>query len=177
MKKVLMASLPLLLIVGVFALPAVADESLAKFKGGIGVIPVSSGQGTDPTATTVNRNIVRGVQPAGQIWVIRKLEAEVTAHGDIKVEGEGLVLGGGNNVGRATGQSVFATLICGATAPFTEHSSTPTGVPLDPNGNFTIDDVLSPAPSDPCTSPVLLIRNATGSNWFAAGILKSDDSD
>jgi len=111
------------------------------------------------------------------LLVIRKLEAEVKTNGDIKVEGEGLVLGGGNSVGRATGQSVFATLICGATAPFTEHSSTPTGVPLDPNGNFTIDDVLSPAPSDPCTSPVLLIRNATGSNWFAAGILKSDDSD
>ena len=60
---------------------------------------------------------------------------------------------------------------------FSLHSSTLAGVPLDPNGNFTIDDVLSPAPPDPCASPVLLIRNEANSNWFAAGILESDDSD
>ena len=126
----------------------------------------------------MNRNIVRGVQPAGQIWVIRKLEAEVTTNGDIKVEGEGLVLGGGNSVGRATGQRVFATLICEATAPFTERNSDLAGVPLAPNGDFRIDDVLSPAPTT-CDSPVLLIRSVAppNMNWFAAGILTSDDSD
>ena len=47
-----------------------SGNSLVRFEGGIGVIPVSSGVGTDPTATTVNRNIVRGVQPPGQIWEI-----------------------------------------------------------------------------------------------------------
>jgi ferredoxin-NADP reductase len=66
-----------------------ADGTLARFKGGIGVTPVSSGVGTGATAEVVNRNIVRGVQPAGQIWVIRKLEAIVRANGDIEVEGEG----------------------------------------------------------------------------------------
>jgi hypothetical protein len=176
MKKALIASIPLLLIVGVFALPVMADNTLARFEGGIGVIPVSSGVGTGLTATTVNRNIVRGVQPAGQIWVIRKLDAKVKTNGEIKVEGEGLVLGGGNNVGRATGQSVFVTLICEATAPFTERNTNLVGVPLDPNGDFRIDDVLAPAPSDPCASPVLLIRNAANLNWFAAGILRSDNS-
>jgi hypothetical protein len=100
-------------LVGLLAPSVMADDTLARFKGGIGVIPVSSGVGQEPTATTVNRNIVRGVQPAGQIWVIRKLEATVTTNGAIEVKGEGLVLGGGNNVGRATGQRVFATLICG----------------------------------------------------------------
>jgi hypothetical protein len=150
-----------------------ADDTLARFKGGIGVIPVSSGVGTAATAEVVNRNIVRGVQPAGQIWVIRKLDATVTTNGDIEVEGEGLVLGGGNNVGRATGQRVFATLICEAAAPFTEHNSDLAGVPLDPNGDFRIDDVLSPAPTT-CDSPVLLIRNAANLNWFAAGILEQD---
>ena len=54
---------------------ALADNTLAKFKGGIGVIPVSSGVGMAPTAAVVNRNIVRGVQPAGQPWVIRDLDA------------------------------------------------------------------------------------------------------
>ena len=160
-------------LVGLFAPSVMADDTLAKFEGGIGVIPVSSGVGTETTATVVNRNIVRGVQPAGQIWVIRKLEAEVTTNGAIKVEGEGLVLGGGNNVGRATGQNVFATLICEAAAPFTERNSDLAGVPLGPNGNFEIDDVLSPAPTT-CASPVLLIRNAANMNWFAAGILNAE---
>jgi hypothetical protein len=159
---------------GLFVPSAMADNSLVSFEGGIGVIPVSSGVGTAATAEVVNRNIVRGVQPAGQIWVIRKLEAKVTTNGDIEVKGEGLVLGGGNNVGRATGQSVFATLICGAMPSFTEHSSDPAGVPLAANGDFEIDDVLAPLPPADCANPVLLIRTAGSGNWFAAGIPKQD---
>ena len=158
-------------LVGLFAPSVMADDTLASFKGGIGVIPVSSGVGTAATAEVVNRNIVRGVQPAGQIWVIRKLDAEVKTNGDIEVEGEGLVLGGGNNVGRATGQSVFATLICEAVAPFNERSTNKDGVTLAVNGDFEIDDVLVPIPTD-CASPMLLIRNAAGLAWFAVGILK-----
>jgi hypothetical protein len=162
-------------LVGLFVSSVTADNTLVRFEGGIGVIPVSSGMGTGGTAEVVNRNIVRGVQPAGQIWVIRKLEAKVTTSGDIEVEGEGLVLGGGNNVGRAMGQRVFATLICGAAAPFTEHSSDmEEGVPLAANGDFEIDDELKPRPPADCASPVLLIRNIANSSWFAAGILKQD---
>jgi len=57
-------------------LSAAADDSLVKFKGGIGVIPVSAGVAVAPTLATaqtvesVNRNIVRGVQPPGQLWTI-----------------------------------------------------------------------------------------------------------
>jgi hypothetical protein len=160
-------------LVGLLAPSVMADDTLASFKGGIGVIPVSSGVGMGATAEVVNRNIVRGVQPAGQIWVIRGLEAKVTTNGDIEVKGRGLVLGGGNNVGRATGQFVFATLICEAAALFTEHNSNLDGVPLDPNGDFRIDDVLSDAPTT-CDSPVLLVRNAANLNWLAAGILDED---
>ena len=176
-KLIMCAMMSILVLTGLFGLFAssvMADDTLASFKGGIGVIPVSSCVGTLATAEVVNRNIVRGVQPASQIWVIRKLEAEVKTNGHIKVGGEGLVLGGGNNVGRATGQSVFATLICEAAAPFTERNSDLDGVPLDPNGDFDIDDVLTPAPPTPCASPMLLIRNADGKNWFAAGILEQD---
>jgi hypothetical protein len=178
MKKALLVSIPLLLILGVFALPVIADNTLARFEGGIGVIPVSNVVVTAdvPPATVVTRNIVRGVQPAGQIWVISKLDAKVKTNGEIKVEGKGLVLGGGNNVGRATGQSVFATVICEAATPFTERNSTLAGVPLSPDGDFRIDDVLTPAPTT-CASPVLLIRNAANLNWFAAGILETDNSD
>jgi hypothetical protein len=162
-----------LALVALLPLPATAD-TLVRFEGGIGVIPVSSGVGAAATAEVVNRNIVRGVQPAGQIWVIDKLEAEVTTTGHIKVQGKGLILGGGNNAGRATGQFVFATLICEAATPFVERNTNLTGIQLAPDGDFEIDDMLSPAPSE-CASPMLLIRNAAGQAWFAVGILKPGD--
>lgn len=154
---------------GLSAAPAMAAENLVQVDGGIGVIPVSSGVGQAAQAEVVNRNLVRGVQPAGQIWVIKDLRAEVKADGAIRVDGRGLLLGGGNNIGGNANANVFATLICEAVAPFTERSTTLTGVPLAPNGDFRIDDVLNPVPTD-CASPVLLIRNAANLGWFAAGI-------
>jgi len=173
-------------------LSAAADDSLVKFKGGIGVIPVSNVAG-DPvligTVTTfpnVTRNVVRGVNPAGQIWVIADLRADVKADrlGSIKVRGKGLLLGGGNGIGGNANASVFATLICQVTAStFTLHNTDSDdltdgiqGVPLEANGDFRIDDTLSPVPVD-CASPVLLIRNAANGGWFAAGIpnLGNDD--
>lgn len=171
-------ALAYMLFLGViYPLSAAAQDSLARFKGGIGVIPVSSGDGTGATAKVVNRNIVRGVQPAGQIWVIDKLDANVEANGHITVDGRGLILGGGNNAGRATGQRVIATLICeAAPGPFTERSTTSAGVPLALNGDFRIDDMLS-APPFNCASPMLLIRNAANLGWFAVGILKQDNDD
>ncbi|HEV8724533.1 MAG TPA: hypothetical protein VGW77_28270 [Candidatus Binatia bacterium] len=176
MKKNYFVPTFVFLIVGFFASAVFADDdTLAKFEGGIGVIPVSSGVGTATTAEVVNRNIVRGVQPAGQIWVIRDLEAEVNTNGQIKVEGKGLILGGGNNAGRATGQNVFATLICEDAAPFTQHSTNLAGVTLAANGDFKINDVLTPLPPPDCASPMLLIRTAGSGNWFAAGIVDFDD--
>jgi len=148
---------------------AAAADTLVKFKGGIGVIPVSSGVGQAPTAEVVNRNIVRGVQPPGQPWVIADLRAEVRFDGSISVRGKGLLLAGGNGIGTNANARVFATLICEATAPFTHRNTKLAGVPLQPNGDFRIDDVLSPAPAG-CASPVLLIRNAANATWFAAGI-------
>jgi hypothetical protein len=155
--------------------PLRADgDSLVRFEGGIGVIPVSSVTANADGSTTINRNIVRGVNPPGQIWVIAGLKADVETGGHITVRGQGLLLGGGNNVGFTANQRVFATLICSTTAPFTQFSTPSTGVPLEPNGDFSIDDTLSPAPPAACPSPVLLIRNTAGA-WFAAGILKLED--
>lgn len=152
---------------------ALADDggSLVKFRGGIAVIPVSSAPGPAPTAATVNRNIVRGVQPPGQIWRIDDLRADVSTNGHITVDGRGLLLAGGNNIGTNAGQLVFATLICEAAAPFVERDTNTTGVALDADGDFHIDDILVPAPTG-CASPVLLIRSAGNSAWFAAGIVK-----
>jgi hypothetical protein len=63
-------SLLLLATAALAPLSAVADESLVKFDGGIGAIPVSQGEGTAATATVVDRNNVRGVQAPAQPWRI-----------------------------------------------------------------------------------------------------------
>jgi hypothetical protein len=107
--------------------------------------------------------------------VIDELKAVVKVDGRIRVRGRGLLLGGGNNIGSNGGASVFATLICEAEAPFTERSTTLTGVPLEADGDFKINDMLTPAPTDVCDSPVLLIRTANGGRWFAAGIPERDE--
>jgi hypothetical protein len=91
MKVSVFVSILVVLIAGLFSSLSNADDNLARFKGAIGVIPVSSGVGTDTTATTVNRNIVRVIQPPGQLWRIRDLDARIKTNGDIQVEGKGLV--------------------------------------------------------------------------------------
>ena len=176
-KNIFFISVVAILIRGFFASSVAADgehhhDTLVKFKGGIGVHPVSNVTAVagPPLAVTVSQNIVRGVNPAGQIWVIDKLDARVKTNGDIKVKGKGLILGGGNNAGRTTEQKVFATLICEAMAPFNERSTNKDGVTLVVNGDFEIDDVLTPLPAGGCASPMLLIRNASGQTWFALGI-------
>jgi hypothetical protein len=177
MKKSLFVSILAVLLGGFFVSSLLADDTLVKFKGGIGVIPVSSGVGTAATATTVNRNIVRGVQPPGQIWRIKDLKAEVKVNGHIRVDGRGLLLAGGNGIGTNANQSVRARLFCGAAV----HESTL--VPLAANGDFKIDDILTPVsptvapvPPNPCDSPALLIVSSGGS-WFAAGIPDLDSHD
>ena len=168
MKKALVL---LAFLTALFPLSALAQSNtLVVFNGGIGVIPVSSAMGPGPTSTVVNLNIVRGVEPAPQIWVIRDLAASVKTNGTIHVVGLGLLLGGGNGIGSNANASVFATLFCEATAPFTPHSTNLAGVPLQPDGDFLINDVLSPAPPNTCVSPVLLIRVTGAGLWFAAGI-------
>jgi len=156
---------------------ATGRASLARFEGGIGVIPVSNVAVNATTgAVTVNRNIVKGVNPPGQIWVIADLKADIDADGHITVKGRGLLLGGGNAIGQNANQSVFATLICEAAAPFVEHSSAAAGVALEANGDFRIDDTLDSTPSA-CPSRTLLIRSAGGRTWFAAGIPKLGGDD
>jgi hypothetical protein len=160
-RQMRVAGASLALVVALlFTSSAMANDIIVKFNGGIGVIPAS---------TIGSANAVLGVQPPGEPWVIRALSAEVQQNGRIHVEGRGLLLAGGNGIGTNGGQKVFATVICG-TALF----STPVAnaVPLAADGDFTIDDVLSPVPPLDCADPVLLIRSAaiTGNPWFAAGI-------
>jgi len=133
-------------------------QNLAAFSGGIGDITT----GSLSTA-------VFDIPAAGQIWVIRDLQAQARVGGLIQVDGQGLLLGAGNGIGTNAGASVFATLFC-ANDGDVQHSTGAAGVPIQANGDFHIQDRLSPTPPDTCTSPVLLIRVAGGGSWFAAGI-------
>jgi hypothetical protein len=161
MRRLFISSLFMLALAAFFAVPVPADQSLARFEGGIGSTPLRSG----PAA-----NLVQGVNPGGVPWVITSLEANVQDDGHIQVDGRGLLLAGGNNIGRSGGQSVRARLFCGATAP-TAHDSA--AVPLDSDGDFTIDGPLTPMPPVICGNPTLLILNGTGTAWFAAGVPRS----
>ena len=148
-------------------------ELLVEFEGATGVDPVGSFAGTanaNGAFPDVVQNIVRGVSPAGSAWRIGDLRAAVDADGRITVRASGLVLAGGNRIGQSLQLRVGATLICEATAPFVQRS-TDNLVTLDLNGDFRIDDTLSPVPSE-CLSPVLLIRANGNGAWLAAAIAK-----
>lgn len=145
------------------------DSNNLKFKGAIGVIPVTGVSATG----TVNLNVVRGVNP-GNPWRIAGFDALITPDGHIRAIGRGLLLAAGNGIGTNANQSVHVSLFCGSGATQTEHDSTASGVRLQANGDFAIDDFLSPALPTACTTPTLLIRNV-GNVWFAAGVQKLDD--
>ena len=158
MRKVFISSLFMLALAAFFAVPVPADQSLARFEGGIGSTPLKSG-GTP--------NVVQGVNPGGLPWVITSLKANVEDDGHIRVDGRGLLLAGGNNIGRNGGQNVRARLYCDTTA----HDSG--AVPLDSDGDFSIEGSLTPMPPVICGNPTLLILNAAGTAWFAAGVPRS----
>jgi hypothetical protein len=174
MKKMLAIGLLLVAIAPLSAFGNGRQEnSLVRFNGAIGVDPVSNVVASAATLSviTVSPNAVRGISPAGQIWRIADLHADVSIDGRIRVHGRGLLLGGGNGIGTNGGQSVFATLFCGPAASATAFSSNQVGVAIGPDGDFTIDDVLMPALPSSCETPALLIRTAAGAHpWFAAGI-------
>jgi hypothetical protein len=168
MRKVVAVTVITLGLAG--SIRAESPALLVKFRGGIGVQPVSNVAGQpnqDGTFGNVSRNVVRGVTPAGP-WRISDLKAEIETNGRIHVRGQGLLLAAGNRIGQNANQRVFATLICEETQPV-ERSSAFTGAALEANGDFEIDDVLDSVPTE-CASPVLLIRSTSNSTWFAAGI-------
>jgi hypothetical protein len=167
-------------LLAAFAVAAIAplptagrnNRELVRFDQGIGVDPISNVVVTG-TTVTASANVVRGISPAGQIWRINDLDASVTTDGRIRVRGRGLLLGGGNGIGTNGGASVFATLFCGPAASASASSTTEAGVALDSDGDFVIEDQLSPMPPSSCETPVLLIRTSGGAHpWFAAGIEK-----
>src|SRR5689334_11509138 len=85
------------------------DNVDVKFKGGIGVIPVTAVAANG----AVKRNIVRGINPAGH-WRVADLQAVVESNGHIRVRGRALLLAAGNGIGTSSNASVHATPFCGA---------------------------------------------------------------
>jgi hypothetical protein len=172
-RSITWGTLVLLAALTLTGIASAQDDGNLKFKGGIGVIPVT---GVNAATGAVNLNVVRGVNPAGP-WRIADLQATVEPNGHIFVRGKGLLLANGNGIGTNANASVHATLFCGAAATATAFDEP--GVALQPNGDFVIDDFLSgngPLPTT-CETPVLLIRSgkvAGAGVWFAAGIQKLD---
>ena len=146
-------------LVALLALPllAGAQDRLVRFDGGIGVVPARVGGVA---------NTVRGVNPGGQPWVISRLTADVRTDGRISVDGRGLLLAGGDNIGTNGNQEVHARLFCGAGSGIAFDSQS---VPLGLDGDFRIEGQLPGLLLSQCERPVLLILNAAGV-WFAAGI-------
>lgn len=174
MKKAVMM---LLALGAIGQVSAQEPQLLARFKGGIGVIPASSGIGAvdnNGVSPDVRRNIVRGVLPGAGPWTIADLRADVDVFGRVEVRGRGLLLASGDSLGQTLNLSVGASLICEASAPFVAHTTV--AVPLEPNGDFRIVDTLTTVPSA-CPSPVLLIRVGGTGPWLAAGIPDLPGSD
>jgi hypothetical protein len=147
---------------------------------------------TPPTATPPGPTLF-GVPPAGAPWTIGASSVRVRAD-RVRVRGEGLLLINTGDPTRdgTTGpvQMVTAALFCNGsdTAAFT---SAP--VPLDPNGDFRVDEDLTTALPSPCLAPAVLVRiaqaagapvangpyiAASGGNApAAAGAANNDDND
>lgn len=167
---------------GLAAVAAHADDSrtLLAFSGAIGVDPLTAAGGVDTL------NVVRGINPGGRAWVLRKLDATVNTDGTIKVRGKGLLFSSGEVIATRGGVThVAATLTCGA-ADATAEKFTTAPFPLDTAGNFSFrgplssDGINTAVLPNPCANPMLLIRaaNATtgaAGGWFAVGILGDSD--
>ena len=161
MRSVSFAFVFAVLTVGFFAGPADAQPRNVAFDGGIGVVSWR-GNASPPVL-----NVVHGINPAGQLWIIDDLKADVRVDGHLRVAGTGLLFAGGDSIGtRGTVSAIGIRLVCGGVV----HAAGP--VPLDEAGNFRFDGTLGTVPANPCVGPVLLITNAGGTSWFAAGILK-----
>ena len=150
-----------------------------KFDGAIGVDPLTAAGGVDVA------NVVRGINPGGRAWVLRKLEAVIRADASVSISGKGLLFSSGDLIAtRGAVTHVAATLACGpADATALKYTTAP--APLDAAGNFRIrgpllDGVNTAVLPATCDNPQLLIRSAnptTGAagNWFAVGIRDTDD--
>src|SRR2546430_12072317 len=97
MKKSLFATILMVFIGGFFASSVIADDTLVRFQGAIGDIPVSNVAGTPQphgTFPNVMPNTVRGVLPPRPILGIAAFSADVEVDEPVRLHGPGLPPGG-----------------------------------------------------------------------------------
>lgn len=155
------------------------SKALVRFDGGIGVDPLTPSNGVDVL------NVVRGINPGGRAWTIRKLSATISRDGYISARGAGLLLASGDVIGTRAGiGQVAVTLFCGAANNTASAFNSAAGA-FDTSGRFHVESALTqdginravlPAT---CDNPALLVR-AVGANgapgtWLAAGIVDEQD--
>ena len=173
------------------------SSTLFRFNGGTGNQVFRSAAGV-PTLNTV-----AGVNPAGAPWGLASFDAIIKTNGDIRGNGEGVVLVGADGLGsRAGPRQVILSLFCrnvpvppavSAALILSPFNSEP--VDLDEDGDFVVRGKLTDAtgatPPLNCgdtvdNRPVLLIRSvtpatsttpATPGAWFAAGFLAGKHRD
>jgi len=174
-----------------------SSSILFKFDGGTGNQVFRSAAGV-PTLNTV-----AGVNPAGAPWGLASFDAVIKTNGDIRGNGEGVILVGADGLGsRAGPRQLILSLFCrnvpvppavSAALILTPFNSEP--VDLDEDGDFVVRGKLTDAtgatPPLNCgdtvdNRPVLLIRSvtpatsttpATPGAWFAAGFLAGKHRD
>jgi hypothetical protein len=174
-----------------------SSSILFKFDGGTGNQVFRSAAGV-PTLNTV-----AGVNPAGAPWGLASFDAVIKTNGDIRGNGEGVILLGADGLGsRAGPRQLILSLFCrnvpvppavSAALILTPFNSEP--VDLDEDGDFVVRGKLTDAtgatPPLNCgdtvdNRPVLLIRSvtpatsttpATPGAWFAAGFLAGKHRD
>ena len=109
----------MLLALGIVGQVSAHDfDLLARFEGGIGVIPVSNGAGaadTDGTLPSVRLNVVRGVSPGAGPWRIADLKADVAMAvakmwPDVQIQG--------NNAADALVIASITAAVAGLPVPF-----------------------------------------------------------
>jgi hypothetical protein len=174
-----------------------SSSILFRFDGGTGNQVFRSAAGV-PTLNTV-----AGVNPAGAPWGLASFDAIIKTNGDIRGNGEGVVLLGADGIGsRAGPRQLILSLFCrnvpvppavSAALILSPFNSEP--VDLDEDGDFVVRGKLTDAtgatPPLNCgdtvdNRPVLLIRSvtpatsttpATPGAWFAAGFLAGKHRD
>jgi len=107
---------------------------------------------------------IRGQNAGGIPWRLDEGAARLARNGELRVEVEGLVLQttGSNPV--PAFKAILSCLTNSGTTLATVNVSTGT-VPVGPDGNAEIREVLSGVPS-PCYAPIVLVTSPGGA-WFA----------
>lgn len=177
---------------------AVAGEEanvVFRFTESIGVQPFRSQAGAPVL------NTVAGVPPGGTPWGMTRFEAVLKSNGELKAEGRGVLLWGGDGIGtRAGPRQVILSLFCrgpivapAVAGPVLQNAFNSPTVVLSVDGDFSVRGKMTDASgalppldcgNDLDNRPVLLVRAVTPANaetgapaipgaWFAAGVLEA----